>query len=426
MLKKIRNLFQDKESRCNQATETLMQSFTTLIEQLSRDFNASVAEEPLQLIVRKPAGGFGERDQQSPYNRLVVHSALWALSIRSSKFTVECFIMPTTELKAIAESETPSTLKLRLSLEAGSSELRQGEPIQRQNGESEGNKNDAEDVWLMDELPVRPQDMETLIRSLLKDIVTRSQGDYELVPESMRLVHGGVSLTRSVRGLVADKHMLMQKIVNQQEAILAQVARDLHDAVLGNVMLLQRSYSGTNKLTNDEEAKVIAEISERLRDICHDLYPRDLRDCGMEALLEQICLDFQHRTGTRTSFRAIGTIPSLTDEVLLHIYRIAQECFNNIGKHALASTVSLALEVHDGRLTMRIEDDGKGFVEEQTTRSDTGTGGNGLSILRERTEMITCVYPARVLLESKPNEGTSLTLEVMFAMPNLRQDDKPG
>src|SRR5262249_1470551 len=155
------------------------------------------------------------------------------------------------------------------------------------------------------------------------------------------------------------------------------VARDLHDAVLGNVLLLERALAGSDNLTPEEMLTITEEISTRLREISHDLYPRDLKDCGLRPLLEQLCHDFKRRTNCDIKFDFLGETPDFTDEVCLHIYRIAQECFNNIAKHSGATNVTFQIEVENGKWLMTIADDGEGIIE--SGASTAGSGGTGLN-----------------------------------------------
>jgi len=374
------------DSETDEATKDLMKSLDVLFEDLTREFNASVADEPLKLTVQVPqaddtANGVGK---SARYARLIVSSSFWTLSIRAATGALEFFLLPSCELPNLEQGELASRAKLRLTFTNPTG-------------------------WCMDGLPVSESELNTLSRSLLKDLIVRSQGDYELLPESTRLVHGGLSLTRSVRSLVAERHALVQKIVNQQESILSQVARDLHDAVLGNVMLLERSVGSGESLSPDELKRLLHEISTNLREVCHDIYPRDLRDLGLAVLLEEQCVSFTRKTAVQAKFTTHGETPDLPDEVSLHIYRIAQECFNNIGKHASASSVELNLKTDNGVLSMQITDNGKGRDPDAIAAKGTGT-----SIIRERSELINCLFPCKVSFDSSC-DGTTVCLEIVFA-----------
>jgi signal transduction histidine kinase len=83
--------------------------------------------------------------------------------------------------------------------------------------------------------------------------------------------------------------------------------------------------------------------------------------------------------------------------VEIALFRIAQEGINNILKHAQASYVVLALELHEGQASLRVDDNGNGFAMEQ--RLDTcGARHLGLAAMQERASLLggdfTCVSHA--------------------------------
>ena len=385
-----------KAVRSRQAIEGIFNSLQTLFQKLASDYNTTIAHEPLMVTVRRLPTGEPEDtlSKKEAHLRLIISTSYWALSIRGANGTVEFFTLPATEVPTLRGAELPSRGKLRLTLA----------------------EHGSEPLWLMDGVQVNSDEMNTLMRSLFKDLVLRTRADFDRMPESMRLVAGAQSLTRSVRSLLGEKNALVQKIVNQQEDIQNEVARELHDAVLGNVMLLKRSLSsGTAKKMPDADMiAILDEIATRLRELCQDLSPRDLKDCGLLPMLEELCANLRTRTGLDTTFDCPETIPQFPDEVALHIYRIAQECFNNITKHASASAVQLKITVQKGLYTMVVKDDGKGF-DVAVPALRTGNSGSGTSIIRERAELIECLYPTRVWIDSQPGSGTSMTLEIMFA-----------
>ena len=54
----------------------------------------------------------------------------------------------------------------------------------------------------------------------------------------------------------------------------------------------------------------------------------------------------------------MGALPQQTEVIS---YRLVQECFNNIGKHAGATHVNISLVSADGMLKLIVEDNGVGF-----------------------------------------------------------------
>jgi signal transduction histidine kinase len=334
-----------------------------------------------------------ERAMDVPFCREIIATSFWALTIRASLGLVECFILPATELMTLPHSELPSRAKLTLKL---------SDPISGS--------------WTINNVIVSADEMNAIMRGLIKDVVSRSKDEFDNMPESIRLVAGGQSFAGSVRSLVAEKHALVQKIVDQQEAIQNQLARELHDSVLGNVMLLKRSMSSTKRMPDEEAIVVLDEIAHRLREVCQDLSPRDLKDCGLQPILEELCRNLEARTDCRCTFDCPEPIPELPYEVSLHIYRIAQECFNNIAKHASAIQAVLSIVIVNNAFTMSVSDDGVGFDSAQQGGSRRSRdGGTGAGIIKERTELIGAVFPAKVWIESKPGSGTKMTLQIMLS-----------
>jgi signal transduction histidine kinase len=379
------------------ATELLLSSLQTFFERIATEYNTTVVYEPLMVTVRKqdvqPVDSASERAMSAPFCREIVATSFWALTIRASLGLVECFILPATELMTLPNSELPSRAKLTLKL---------ADPLSGS--------------WTVNNVVVSADEMNAIMRGLIKDVISRSKNEFDNMPESIRLVAGGQSFAGSVRSLVAEKHALVQKIVDQQEAIQNQLARELHDSVLGNVMLLKRSMSSSKRMPDEEAIAVLDEIAHRLREVCQDLSPRDLKDCGLQPILEELCRNLEARTECRCILDCPQPIADLPYEVSLHVYRIAQECFNNIVKHASATQAVLSITIQGNVFTMSVSDNGVGFDSSTGgTSRRSKDGGTGAGIIKERTELIGSIFPAKVWIESKPGTGTKMTLEIIIS-----------
>jgi signal transduction histidine kinase len=381
-----------ENKQLEESSDVLLQSLQEFFTLLGKRYNSTVHDELLKMTVQRITVADGVENAPK---RLVVATSQWALSMRGRKGLVEAFILPATEIMNLPNSELPSRAKLRLKVHDGGS-----------------------GAWMVNDVIVTGDEMNALMRGLFKDVVGRTRHDFDDMPEPMRLIAGGQSFAGTVRSLVAEKHALVQKIVDQQEAIQNNLARDLHDVVLGNVMLLRRSVSGGKLLSADESISVLDEIAKRLRDVCQELSPRDLKDCGLRPMIEELCSSLSTRVGCHTHFICPDELPDLPQEVSLHIYRIAQECFNNVGKHASASEVTLSIELNQNVFTMTIADNGVGYDTEKP-QARTRAGGSGASIIRERAELIGCIYPARVWFDSQQGKGAKLTLEIMVSHERL-------
>lgn len=372
----------------------LLLSLQEFFSLLAKRYNSTVSDELMHMSVRS-IGEAEDGDQQ----RLLITTSQWALSIRCRAKLVECFILPATELMNLPESELPSRNKLTLKVH----DIEHG-------------------AWTFNDVIVTGDEMNALMRGLFKDVVSRTRSDIDGMPEPLRLIAGGYSFAGAIKSLVDEKHALVQKIVDQQEAILGSVARDLHDVILGNVMLMRRSLSGGNPLPAEEMTQILDEISANIREVCQNLSPRDLKDLGLRPLLEELCLTFARRTGYPCKFICPNQLPDFPTEVALHLYRIAQECLNNTAKYASASEVSLKIELAHEMLTMVVSDNGIGY-DTAVQINRLKAGGTGFGIIRERAELINYVYPARIWLDSKVNAGTRITLEISLQEVESRETE---
>jgi two-component system sensor histidine kinase UhpB len=110
--------------------------------------------------------------------------------------------------------------------------------------------------------------------------------------------------------------------------------------------------------------------------------------------------DFAEQTGVRATFVARGTVPKLTPEQQLVIYRVTQESLSNIAQHAGAKSVEVELSFI-GRTLLRISDDGSGF-------SGPRNGGLGVTGMRERA----LLAGGRLSMYSREGEGTRVELTI--------------
>jgi signal transduction histidine kinase len=97
-----------------------------------------------------------------------------------------------------------------------------------------------------------------------------------------------------------------------------------------------------------------------------------------------------------------------------NLFLAVKEAPNNIVKHAGAREVRLRLVQEDGRLTLVIEDDGRGFdaataiVVRPGEAGSASTRGQGLENLADRLSSV----GGRCSISSEPGRGTRVELNV--------------
>ncbi len=121
-----------------------------------------------------------------------------------------------------------------------------------------------------------------------------------------------------------------------------------------------------------------------MRRLIAALSPAVLEQLGLGAALRQLVNRFRRLNPIRVKLllSRLGRLPQHTEII---VYRLVQECFNNIAKHSAASSVNISVSSADGWVRLAVEDNGVGFrVEEALARKDSF----GLSGMRERVALL--------------------------------------
>lgn len=363
-----------------------------------------------------PAQVPGQSKGQSPgpplrYARWRASTTLWSLSCRARGDCIELFLVPARECVLLGEAEYDFRRRLKL------------ERLVTPQGS----------FWVADALPVSPSELRLFLRTCFRDLVRTTIADLQFEetgefdvrhidrPEAMS--QSTVYATQHMKQIIFEKQNLAQKIVSQQEEIQRRIARDLHDAVIADVTMLKRSLDGEARLNRADTVKALEAISHRLREICYDLSPSDLRDWGLPTTIEALLDHLSQRTGAECELVCNDEIPTLEGPVELHIFRIIQEALNNSAKYSGASYVSVTSDIEEGWLVFRVEDNGKGFDQDGSQPKASKEGGTGMGSMLERTQLIQCFYPAKLETRSQKGRGTitRLAIKLPANLSNSRQ-----
>jgi signal transduction histidine kinase len=191
-----------------------------------------------------------------------------------------------------------------------------------------------------------------------------------------------------------------------------RLARDLHDAVTQTLFSASLMAEVLPKIWDRDQAEGIRRLEElrklnrgalaEMRTLLLELRPTALVEAELDELLQQLSEAISSRAGVEVDLKVEGSCP-MPASAKIAIYRLAQEAFNNIAKHAQASHVEVHLNCspEDG-LALRIKDDGKGFDPERIKM-----GHLGLGIMKERAEEI----GGQFNINSEAGGGTEVTFE---------------
>src|SRR3954454_21383819 len=214
-----------------------------------------------------------------------------------------------------------------------------------------------------------------------------------------------------------ERRQAGRAVLRGQEQERSRIAQDLHDevnqALTGILLRLEATTMDAPYALRPElqETKRLAnQAMEELLHLARQLRPTALDDHGLIPALASQVEDFSQRTGIDARFSRHGSMPTLTDEEQLVIYRVTQESLSNIAQHAQAEHVSVQLSFV-GRPTLRIPDAARGFDPGPGNSGRHGrprgrVGGLGLSGMRERALLV----GGNLALYSAPHEGTTIEL----------------
>ncbi len=150
-------------------------------------------------------------------------------------------------------------------------------------------------------------------------------------------------------------------------------------------------------------------VIENVRRLARNLRPAVLEDLGLAAGLRVLAGEFRkyHETELSLEMDDIEGLFSQDEEIT--IYRIFQETFTNIAKHAQASRMEIVIRRLADGASFQVVDNGRGFDLERGMGREATKKGLGLAALEERVHML----GGTLQIRSQENLGT----EILFTVP---------
>ena len=216
---------------------------------------------------------------------------------------------------------------------------------------------------------------------------------------------------------------MAERVVTAQEQERQRISRELHDDLgqaLTTHMLALRNLQDDLSLPVEslfERMQALYdqsyEIAVKVRRLAHDLRPPVLDALGLKVAMKTYCAEFTRRTHLPVNFEIDPSLPALPDIYNITLYRFLQEALTNIIKHAQASQAWVDLTVEDRTITLTIQDNGRGIIEEKLQ-----SNGIGLSGLRERLT----IAGGKLNISSSLNNGTILSAQLSIpGEPNTKE-----
>ncbi|MBS1580573.1 MAG: ATP-binding protein, partial [Bacteroidetes bacterium] len=203
-------------------------------------------------------------------------------------------------------------------------------------------------------------------------------------------------------------------------AVRDRIASDLHDEVgssLSSITIGSQLAAQLSKGEDEQVRQLIARIGETssasLRSMSDIVWAIDPKNDEGEALvkrLRRIAQELLESKGIGVAFLATGGVEELRlpMDVRKELLLIGKEAMHNVSKHAGAKQVTVTVDRSDGKLTLGVEDDGRGF--DPMLHPD----GHGLTSMQRRGAAL----GSMVRIDSAPGRGTRVMVRVDLA--NIR------
>lgn len=205
----------------------------------------------------------------------------------------------------------------------------------------------------------------------------------------------------------------LARMVGAQDVEARRIAEVLHDDVVQRLTALSLRAELRGLKDGDEHSAGLARetnaISSTIRRLLVELHPAVLESQGLAAAVEAAAAGLRS-LGVEVRVDLLDR--RLSPEVEQLAYRLVQEAFANVLKHAHASQVKVAFSTTSRSLHCRVIDDGRGF-DPHAAGSALRRGSLGLHLVRERIELAR----GRFLLESRPGAGTVFGFELPLTPP---------
>ncbi len=193
-----------------------------------------------------------------------------------------------------------------------------------------------------------------------------------------------------------------------KEQTLNYIGQELHDDLGQKLSVAKMMSSRTIQDINDpnydislEINKLLGECIQDIRNLSKTFITDDIIHFGLIDSLQKEMTRIEKLKLIKTSFHFNKKEININSGHGLILFRMIQESINNALKHSGARKLEVKLIDSQGKLTILITDNGKGFSRENSKN------GSGLKNISNRAKLINAEYE----INSIPGAGTRIKIE---------------
>lgn len=238
------------------------------------------------------------------------------------------------------------------------------------------------------------------------------------------LAAGSLGYSYYRRSRLQQQAILQAEVMKQQElatrAVLEaeenerqRIAGDLHDGV-GQMMSAAKMnlsaissdvifQSDAQKQRFENALKLVDDSCAEVRNVSHNIMPNSLLRNSLAAAVRTFISKIDEDV-IKINLHTEGLNEHIDENTEIMLYRVIQECVNNVIKHARANTLDITLVREESNITATIEDNGVGFDTKDKSKFD----GIGMKNIRSRVGFL----KGDIEWDSAPGRGTVVTIHI--------------
>ncbi len=226
-----------------------------------------------------------------------------------------------------------------------------------------------------------------------------------------------LSMARDITERKQTERKIVNAIIETEEKEKERFAKDLHDG-LGTLLSSINIYISLIKSGQVDDAQkenlldyskgLIDEAILNAKEIANNLRPNVISRFGLVAAVKSLSEKINNTGVLKIDFATTSVKKDdLNRDLEVTLYRIINELINNTLKHASANIVNINIAKEVKILTLKYQDNGKGFDVDEAMSSKTNKG-MGLTNIISRVNAINGTFR----IKSNPESGTEVTINV--------------
>jgi two-component system NarL family sensor kinase len=215
--------------------------------------------------------------------------------------------------------------------------------------------------------------------------------------------------------IMKQQELATKAVIEAEEEERQRIARDLHDGV-GQMMSAAKmnlsAFESEIKFNSEDQKRSFEKIIHLVDDSCkevrhvsHNMMPNVLLKNNLASAIHDF-IDKIDKKALDIHLYTEGLDKRLDSNTETVLYRVIQECVNNVIKHSAATTLDISIVCDKDGINATIEDNGKGFDTTDKEKFE----GIGLKNILTRVEYL----KGTVEFDSTPGRGTVVSLHVPF------------